>query len=207
MRRRALTVLVVVVAAIVGVTFLLRREPHGSTSRSEIQETEFLSDSLGVALSLPPGRGWSFELEPHIPGNAYVTAAHRSNLASVKLFATPSNRVNGLTDVERRRKDQLASLFGASDLAVVVDQVLREERTDEAGFPTLRWQAISVPVDVAAEEQARILFMWVATVRERFAYELVGLVRLPVEARPENASRTDSLLTDMAGILQSMRLR
>jgi hypothetical protein len=208
MDRRATAVLVVlVVAAIVAVALVLRREPSSSAQRAEIQDTEFLSDSLGVALSLPPGRGWSFQREPAIPGNSYVTATHRSDAASVKLFATPSEQVQGLDDVERRRKDQLASLFGATDLAAVIDHVVREDRAEEAGYPTLRWQALSVPVDVAAEDQARVMFMWIATVRARFAYEVVGLLRFPAQPTPEATARVDSLLTDMAGIFQSLRMQ
>ena len=208
MGRRATAALVVlVVSAIVAVALVLRRDPSSSASRAEIQDTEFLSDSLGVALSLPPGRGWSFQREPSIPGNAYVTAMHRSDAASVKLFATPSDLVEGLDDVERRRKDQFASLFGATDLAMVIDHVVREDRAEEAGYPTLRWQALSVPVDVAAEGESRVMFMWIATVRQQFAYEVVGLLRFPAQPSPEATAQVDSLLVDMAGIFQSLRMQ
>lgn len=196
-----------VLVALIAAVLLLRREPNAPSSQVEIAGTEFASDSLGVAFSIPPGRGWSLQRDPPIPGGSYVSASREDDLASFKLFVTPADQARSLSDIERRRRDQFASLFGVSDLAVVIDHVLQEDRSEELGFPVLRWQAVTTAVDVAGEAPARVMFMWMATLRESFAYEAVGLLRFPAEPTPEQGAVTDGLLADLASMLQSIRLR
>jgi hypothetical protein len=199
-------VLVVLVAVLV-----LRRGPQTTPDaalQSAIINGEFSNDSLGVlSVRLPPQRGWSLTRDPAVLGRSFVTAEHSGGTASWKLFVTPAEKLDSLDDVIQRRRDQLASMFGATDLDQVIGQVLNEDVQERDGFPAMQWQAISQPVDVAGGEPIYVVLMWVATLRENFAYEGVGLLRFPADGTPQQRASSDSLLNDMAFLMESMQFQ
>lgn len=206
--KRNLGLVVLALVVLVVAVLLLRRGGQEAASPENDTGTltgPFRDDSLGVLLfQVPPDRGWTLHRDPAIPGQSVLTAEHRDGMASLKLFVTPADNVADLNEVVRRRRDHLASLFGIPDLDQAVARVLNEDTKERDGYPAMQWQAVSEPVDVAGGEPVRVLFMWLATLRQRNAYEGVGLLRVPVD-RSHQTAQTDSLLMDMAFMLETMR--
>ena len=205
-------VLVGVALVVVAVAILiLRRGPQStptSLSPFGVVAGEFSNDSLGVlSVRLPPQRRWQMRRDPAMPGGSLLTAEHADGTASWKLFVTPADKVNSLEEVIRRRRDQLASLFGVTDLDQVVGRVLGEDVQERDGYPAVQWQAITQPVDVAGAEPIHVIFMWVATLRENYAYEGVGLLRFPVSTSQAQSAVSDSLLDDMVFMMETMRFQ
>jgi hypothetical protein len=199
----------VVILLFVAAILMLRSGSDSQAPTTEgagISNGRFSNDSLGVILvQVPPQRGWRLARSAPMMGAPVVTAESSAGEATWELYVTPGERVNGLEDVLRRRRDQLASRFGINDLDQVVGKVLSEDVKDRDGYPAVQWQAISRPVDVAGDEPIHVMFMWVATLRERFAYEGVGLLRIPVDRTQASAASTDSLMQDLAFILETMQ--
>jgi hypothetical protein len=207
MNRTVVVAAVALLIVVAAVLFLRRggQDAAPDTATTSMLTGPYSNDSLGVLqFDVPPGRGWTLWREPLLPGRPVVTAQHRDSTAAVRLFVTPAASVADLNDVIRRRRDYLASLFSAPDLDSVVDQVLREETQTRDGYPVFQWQAVTEPADVAGEEPVRVLFMWLATLREHYAYEGLGLVSIPVN-RPDQKAHVDSLVLDMGLILEAMR--
>ena len=206
--KRNVGIAAVVVLAVVIAILVLRPGSESAVpvlADGWIASGRFSDDSLGVILvQVPPERGWRLSRGGTLPGSPVVSAATVDGDASWNLYVTEKESVNGLDDVVRRRRDQLASLFGVSDIDLVVAKVLNEDVKERDGYPAIQWQAITKPVDVAGGDPIHVMFLWVATLRGRYAYEGVGLLRLPVN-RQQGSAATDSLLGDVAFILESMQ--
>lgn len=182
-------------------------DQQADTGEGLVPSGQFHDDSLGVILfQIPPDRGWTLHQEPPVPGGPLLSAEHSGGMASLKLFVTPNDRVRDLNELVRRRRDQLASLFSVSDLDQVVSRILGEDTKDRDGYPAMQWQAMTAPVDVAGADPVYVMFLWLATRRQQFSYEGVGLLRIPVD-RAQQSATTDSLLGDMAFMLETMKFQ
>jgi hypothetical protein len=168
---------------------------------------QFLSDSLGVGMLLPNSPGWSFRRDPPAPGGAYITAAHQSQRASVRLFVHSKPDAANLDEVIRRRRDQLAGLFHVRDLDTLIDRVMREERRPINNFAAWQWQAVTQPVAVAGESPARVMFLSEAIERPDHIFEMLGLLRFPASQSSAQEDSTRALLEDLSFVLQSLQVR
>ena len=207
MRRRLLWILAVALVAVAAV-LLLRRDPNRFAGLDPEVNTEghFVSDSLGVALMLPSTGGWSFRRDAAVPGAPYITAVHESERASAQLFVEPRLPTTTLEGVVRQRRFQLASYFGADSLVQVVGRVMQEEIRDVDGHPTMQWQAVTHPMNMQGVT-ARIMFMWMATLRPGNSYECIAMLTIPTDLLPEEQREYDALIQDVAFIMQSFRIR
>lgn len=206
MRRRLPWIVVAIVALIVAAT-LLRRQPPPLSDAEINTEGHFASDSLGVSLMLPRSSGWRFAKEAPVPGGAYIAARHESGNSIVRLFASPNDGERQLAEVESNRRAQLATLFGVTDLADVIDQVLQEEHNDVAGYPAIQWQAFTKTLGAPGEPTHRIMFLWIATVQPEWVFECLGMIFFPADPTPAERAEYDVLLRDTGFIVQSLRVR
>ena len=131
----------------------------------------------------------------------------------ISRHATPETT---LDDVFTARQKQFATFFGVNDLETVVSKVLRDTTQEMNGRTYRQWQAVSRPTAVVGSDSPdstqheipiRVAFMWLQTVDPKRSVECIGLVRLPAEPTPESAAASDSLLGDVATILQGFEVR
>ncbi len=209
MKRILLIVAGVVLVAWAAVA-LLRREPVSDPSSKDSElanEGQFLSDSLGVGLLLPSSPGWSFQRPQPVPGGPYMLATHESGDASVRFFVHNKPRVNDISGVIQRRRDQLAASFRVTDIDKVIEQVLLEGQREFDGYPAWQWQALTEPVAMAGEDPAKVMFLVQIFERQRHIFETVGLVRVPLGVTAEQHAANVALQGDVTFILQSAQAR
>jgi hypothetical protein len=209
MNRQWLVVVAVVLAVGLAAALFVRRGPQSDPGAGSgvLSGNTFVDDTLGVMMRLPESPGWTLRREPAGTDGGVATATHTSGLATVRLFVVPLQPDDTIESLFERRQQQLAAIFGVEDLDQLVAEVVHDNRREVAGHPYRQWQALTQPVDVPGEDPARIIFLWVLTTRPERGYEAIGMVRVPAQLTPESQARSDSLLGDVAGVMQSFQVR
>ena len=209
MRRIIVWITTVSLVVVVAVLVLRRDVSHnpGSSDPEINTEGHFLSDSLGVNLFLPPSPGWTLRRDPPVPGGSYVTALHETGRSTVRVFVAPSQPTTTLEGVIAMRRAQLAGSFGADNLEQVLGRVMQEEIGEIDGHPALQWQAITQPLTMEEGKASRVVFMWHATTRTDYIYECLAMILVPEDLLPEEQREYDTLLQDVAFIMQSFKIR
>lgn len=208
MRRQVLVAAIALVLVVAGVIVARRgRAPETPATPGVDGARVFVSDSIGVRLRLPPSEGWTFRPEPSGPDGRVVAAMHSSERAMVRVFALPVTPATTLDMVFQARKQQIANVFGASDLDKIIASELHNETKTINNRVFRQWQAISQPAAEVGQSPTTIVFMWLLTVDPVRSLECIGLVRAPVTPTPEEQQATDALLRDVAYILQSFEVR
>jgi hypothetical protein len=206
MNRQWLVVVAVLAAVGLAVLLFARRGPQTDPA-GILPDGTFVDDSLGVMLRLPASAGWTLRREPANAEGAIASASHTSGLATVRVFVQRLQPSDSLATLFDRRQASIASVFGVQDLDQVIAQVLQDNRREVAGHPYRQWQALSAPVDVPGEDPSRVVFLWLLTTRPERGYEAIGMVRVPAQITPEGQARSDSLLADVAFMMQSFQVR
>lgn len=210
MKRSGLVAAVVVVLAIVTAIFLLVRRGDGTGGEggAVAADRAFVDDSLGVRMRIPDSPGWTLKREPAArPDGRVASALHTGEGAVVRAFVLPATAETTLDDVFLARQRSLAPTFLVDDFQKVVARVLADERGEDKGRRTLRWQAISHPTEGPDGTPVSFMFMWVQLLDARHTYECIGLVRLPAQPSEKEMQSSEALLRDVAFILQSFETR
>jgi hypothetical protein len=200
-------------AAALVVVFLLVRPkgdknpaPAGSASTERV----FASDSLGVRLRLPDSAGWNLKPDTaaRTDGRVVVALHDGSPSAGVSVLVLPAQSDVTLEAVFRARQRQMGGLFGVDDLSKAVAHVVRDTTAACDGDPCRQYQAISMNALGADEKPIRAMFMWVGRLHAGRSYECIGMAWAPAgPVTPEEQARSESLLNDMAYIMQSFEIR
>jgi hypothetical protein len=209
MKRIVPIVVSIVLVAVAAVWFLLRG-PGGEGRSDDVElalEGQFLSDSLGVGLLLPPSPGWSFERPPFIPGGPYLLVMHESGDSFLQVFVHEKSQVGGIDTVIERRRDQLAASYGVDDIESVIEQILAEGRQEFDSFPAWQWQALTEPVDVPGDDPAKVMFLVQIVERHTRIFEFIGRIKVPLRPSPEEQATNAALVGDLSFVMQSVQAR
>ena len=135
------------------------------------------------------------------------SATARGQQASVRVYAHPKGQGASLQDVIQQRREQLARIFGVSDLDEVIERVIKDESVEFSGRPAWQWQGVTQTVAVAGEEAKKIMFMLLTLEREQNIFEVVGILAYPARPTPEQQQTAQALSKDVSFILQSFQVR
>jgi hypothetical protein len=212
MKRQWIVAGVALAAALVAVFLLVRPKGEKLSNPAETTGTErvFANDSLGIRLRLPDSEGWQLRPDTAPRNDGRVVAALHDGTppSGVSVMVLPAQPDVTLEDIFRARQRQLGGVFGVDDLSKAVARVVRDTTTTCDGDPCRQYQAVSMNALGADEKPIRAVFMWVGRLHGGSSYECIGMAWAPAgPVTPEDQVRSESLLNDMAYIMQSFEIR